>query len=248
VVHRLRRALEGDPSLQAAALDDIRAAGAITHELHAALGRPFEQGVVIGAVPASGDDVHAWVARAWRVLAETTTGYRATPRPDAAVLAALDALPGKLQQFGAAAERAPGLLHRIHGNLQLSTMLVAPPRSLMLVEFDGDAAVPDSDRAAPHSPWRDLASVLLSIATAAADAAHETGGDEKAFDIAWLWEREARKAYLEGYATGAGAMHALIAIFEIEAAADQLASVHHTEAPAHRAAARTLQRLTRTLV
>ena len=46
LTNRLRRALEGDPSLQAVALDDVRAVGIITRELHAALGRPFALGVL----------------------------------------------------------------------------------------------------------------------------------------------------------------------------------------------------------
>ena len=58
--------------------------------------------------------------------------------PDRALLTALDALPGKLQQFAAAAEASPGLVHRIHGNLRLDTILMAPPRKLTVVEFDGD--------------------------------------------------------------------------------------------------------------
>jgi predicted trehalose synthase len=248
VVHRLRRALGGDVSLQAAALDDIRAAGVITHELHAALGRPFEQGVLIGAVPATRDDVQRWVARALASVRAATAHERTLAQAHTETATTLELLPSKLQQFGAAAANAPGLLHRVHGNTRLDTILIAPPRTMMLVEFDGDASLPDPDRASPQSPWRDVSSVLCSVARAAADAAHASGGDEATYERAWAWEREARKAYLEGYATGAGAMHALIAIFELELAADQIAATVDHTAPARRAAVRTLQRLTRTLV
>lgn len=247
IVGRLHRALDGDPSLQAVALDDVRAVGVITRELHAALGRPFEQGVLAGAVPATAGDVDAWVARSWAALNTAATALSASPNPGATLSVALDALPAKLQQFAAAAEGSPGLIHRIHGNLGLDTVLMSPPRALSIVEFDGDALLPDAERVAPQSPWRDVARMLVSLAEAAAQAAGLAGGDDKAFEIAWLWEREARKACLEGYGTGGGALHALLAIFEMEFAArhllDALAAGTTTAVAAH-----TLERLTRTIV
>ena len=247
IVGRLRRALDGDPSLQAAALDDVRAVGLTTRALHAALGRPFEEGVLIGASPASVADVEAWSARAFSTLSVASLALRASGSSDAALLAALDVLPVKLQQFAAAAETAPGLVHRIHGNLRLDTVLISPPRKLSVVEFDGDAFLSDIERVAPQSPWRDVARVLVSIAEVAAEAAGSAGGDEKAFEIAWLWEREARKACLEGYGSGGGALHALLAIFEMEFAArillDAVATGGTTAVASH-----TLVRLTRTIV
>lgn len=247
IVGRLHRALDGDPSLQAVALDDVRAVGVITRELHAALGRPFEQGVLAGAVPATVADVDVWAARSCAALDTAAAALRASSNPAATLTAALDALPAKLQQFAAAAAGAPGLIHRIHGNLGLDTVLMSPPRALSIVEFDGDALLPDTDRIAPQSPWRDVARMLVSLAAAAAQAAGLAGGDDKAFEIAWLWEREARKAYLEGYGSGGGALHALLAIFEMEFAArhllDALAGGLTTAVAAH-----TLERLTRTIV
>jgi predicted trehalose synthase len=248
VVGRLRRSLEGDPSLQAAALDDARAAGAITHELHAALGRPFEQGVVRGAIPATIVDVESWVARAWFVLHAATTVLRERADTDPTLLDAMLLLPAKLQGFGAAAKNAPGLVHRIHGNLRLDSMLMSPPRVLRLVEFDGDATLSDVDRVAPHSPWRDVARALFSLAQVSGEAAMLVGGDAKAIEITWLWEREARKAYLEGYGTGAGALHALVAIFEVEFAAQELLDTFAGDGRSVHVASHTLLRLTRTIV
>lgn len=248
LVHRLRRALEGDPSLQAVALDDIRAVGVITRELHAALGRPFEQGVVAGATPAGVADVDAWVARAWSALTSATLSVRVGAEAEPALVTALHILPGKLQQFAAAAEHAPGLVHRIHGNLRLDSVLMAPPRRLSLVELDGDGLLSDRDRLSPQSPLRDVARLLLSIAESAAEAAEKVGGDAKAFEIAWLWEREARKACLEGYGTGGGALHALLAIFELEAASHLLLDALASDPATVRVASHTLQRLSRTIV
>jgi predicted trehalose synthase len=249
LVSRLRRALDGDPSLQAVALDDVRAVGGIARELHAALGRPFDMGVLRGAAPATEHDVEIWVARTWGVLTAATRAVRTSHRADAARLApALEVLPGRLQQFAAAAKRAPGLAHRTHGNLRLDTVLIAPPRRLSVVEFDGDASLSDADRVAPQSPWRDVARLLVSLTDAAAEAATLVGGDTKAFEIAWLWEREARKACLEGYGTGGGALHALLAIFEMESAARHLLTALAAGPHASLAvSSHTLQRLTRTV-
>ena len=245
---RLRRALEGSPSLQAVALDDVRAVGVISRELHAALGRPFDHGVIAGAIPATRGDVEVWVARAWSALGNATLAYRRAVVQNTALIAALQLLPGKLQQFAAAAESAPGLTHRIHGNLRLDTVLMSPPRTLRVVELDGDSSLPDRERLTPQSPWRDVARVLVSIAESAAQAACDVGGDEKALEIAWLWEREARKAYLEGYGTGGGALHALLAIFELEFAAQLLLQSLASDGCESHVAAHTLQRLSRTIV
>ena len=249
VVSRLRRALEGDPSLQAVALDDIRAVGVATSELHSALGRPFDEGMIAGAVPATLDDVEVWVARAWLALSAATFACRHLNIERPALLTALQLLPGKLQQFGAAAERSPGLIQRTHGNLQLDNVLIIPPRALSIVEFDGDSALADRERVMPQSPWRDVARMLVSIAESAATAAAQVGGDEKALAIAWLWEREARKAYLEGYGSGGGALHALLAIFELEFASRLLQRSLTASSPTDGlVAAHTLERLSRSIV
>lgn len=249
LVNRLRRALDGDPSLQASALDDVRAAGVATRQLHAALGRPFQHGVLHGAEPASVGDVEAWVARAWSALSAATwrAAFGIAGAPDPLLAAALPLLPGRLQQFAAAAEQAPGIVQRIHGSLTLDAILITPPRQLCIVEYDGDMGMPDAERTAPHSPLRDVARMLVSIAESAAEAARLAGGDEKAFEIAWLWEREARKAYLEGFGTGGGAIHALLAIFEMEFAARLLRDARLDEVDGPRVASHTLQRLSRTI-
>ena len=247
VVRRLRRAFEGDPSLLATALDDVRAAGGIARELHAALGRPVEHAVIVGAHPATVADLDVWVARSRRALASARDALDPGIPLHGALGGLLDVVPGKLEQCAVAAATAPGLAHRIHGNLQLDTILITPPRTLSVVEFDGDPFLPDNERDAPQSPWRDVARLLVSIAEAAAEAAGAAGGDEKALEIAWLWEREARNACLEGYGSGGGALHALLAIFEVEFAARLLLdAVAAGGSPA--VAAHSLQRLARTVV
>jgi predicted trehalose synthase len=125
---------------------------------------------------------------------------------------------------------------------------MSPPRQLSVVEFDGDGALSDADRVAPQSPWRDVARLLVSITESAAEAALLAGGDAHAFEIAWLWEREARKGCLEGYGSGGGALHALLAIFEMETAARLLlGALAATDSTSLVVPAHTLQRLSRTV-
>ena len=228
----------------------MRAVGLITRELHAALGRPFDNGVLLGAQTATVDDVARWVARAWRALSAATLALRAAPTCDSSLRSsALDLLPGKLQQFAEVAKGSPGLTHRTHGALRLGTILQSPTRQLTVVEFDGDPWLPEPDRLAPQSPWRDVARLLLSIADAAAEAARLAGSDSSAVERAWNWEREARKACLEGYGSGGGALHALLAIFELDFAARCLLEAVSLGRPDDIAvASHTLQRLTRTIV
>ena len=248
LIGRLSRALMGDPSLQAVALDDVRAVGVTTRELHSALGRPFDLGILAGAIPATTLDVEAWVARAWSALSNASLAYGRSAEPLSTLIAAMRILPGKLQQFGAAAELDPGLIHRVHGNHRLDNVLMEPPRNLSVVEFDGDAFLSDRERVLPQSPWRDVARLLVSIAEAAAQAACDNGGDEKALEIAWLWEREARKAYLEGYGSGGGALHALLAIFELEFASRLLLDSLTSDGCQRLVATHTLERLSRSIV
>jgi predicted trehalose synthase len=249
VVSRLRRAFDGDPSLQATALDDVRAAGVTLRELHGALGRA-DGSLLSRASAATETDVDAWTARAWSWCTQARDALLAYRPVDTPLLETLAQLPARLQQFGVAAKRAPGLLHRIHGDYRLMNVLVSPPRRLCVVEFDGDPGLTDVERVASQSPWRDVAQLLFSVGTAAGDAADLAGGDPTAFDIAWLWEKEARKAILEGYGSGGGAaLHALLAIFELELASRHLtAGVTEGRALALTTAGHSLRRLVRTVV
>ncbi len=245
---RLARAFVGDQARMTASIEDVRALGTITRELHAALGRPFGEGMLAGAVAATPADLEVWVARSRSAITRAMGAYRAALLGESPALeSALARLPDKLQDFAVAASAAPGLVHRIHGNLRLDNVLIAPPRRLTIVEFDGDALLDDRARLEPQSPWRDVAHLLVSLTEVAVDAAGLVGGEPEAVEFARLWEREARKAYLEGYGSGGGALHALIAIFEMELAALQLSSAIAGAGGSLAVASHTLQRLSRTV-
>lgn len=248
IFDRLASAIAGDQARMTTALDDVRAVGTITRELHAALGRPFEHGVLDGAVAATPADIDVWVARSRNAMARATVAHLATSMGEPSALSsALELLPGKLQEFAVTAANSPGLLHRIHGNLQLNTMRMAAPRQLSIVEFDGDALLADRERMEPQSPWRDVARLLISLAEVAADAAQQAGSHPEAIEIARIWEREARQACLEGYGSGGGALHALLAIFELELASLQLISALGGGYGNLAVASYSLQRLSRTM-
>lgn len=248
IVSRLRRSLDGDPGLQAAAIEDLRATGALARELHAALGRPFDHGLIHGAEPATERDVDVWVARAWDASESAASAARGVGGPAVDVGESLSKVAGKLQQFAAAAKLEPGLVHRIHGNLTLDAVLIAPPRQLSVIEFDGDLLLSDRERILPSSPFRDVAQLLLSTAEATVEAAVMAGGDDATVDVLWLWEREARKACLEGYGPAGGAMHALLAIFEFEFAARRLTGALLAGRTSDAVAEHALRRLSRTAV
>ncbi len=249
---QLPPAFGGDTASMTASLDDVRAAGTITRELHASLGRPLgnrrDAGAVTGAVAATQADLETWVARAWSAMTRATIAYRsAFPGDDAPVASALGLLPGKLQSFADAAASAPGLLHRIHGNLRLDAILIARQRQLRIVDFDGDTRLGDAERLEPQSPLRDVAQMLMSIAEVASDAAQLADGEPGVAEQARLWAREARKAYLDGYGSGGGALHALIAIFDLELGALLLDGVLAGAGGSLAVASHTLQRLSRTV-
>ncbi len=245
---RLTPAFAGDTASMPASLDDVRAIGTITRELHASLGRPLGLSTVTGAVAATQDDLEVWVARAWSAMTRATIAYLAAFPGDATSLApTLGLLPGKLQSFADAAARAPGLLHRIHGNLRLDAILITPLREMRIVGFDGETRLGDAARLEPQSPLRDVAQMLMSLAEVAADAVELAGGEPDAAEQARLWTREARKAYLDGYGSGGGALHALIAIFELELGALLLGGILAGAGGSLAVASHVLQRLSRTV-
>jgi hypothetical protein len=244
---RLAAAFARDTESLSASLDDVRAVGTITRELHASLGRPLGHTTVTGAVAATQADLERWVARAWSAITRATVAYRAAfPNDEPTLASVLGLLPEKLQGFADAAASAPGLLHRIHGNLRLDAILIAPQRQLRIVDFDGETRLGDAERLEPQSPLRDVAQLLMSLSEVAADAVLLADSEPDAVEQARLWTREARRAYLDGYGSGGGALHALIAIFELELGALHLTGILAGTGHSLAVASHTLQRLSRT--
>jgi maltokinase len=89
-------------------------------------------------------------------------------------------------------------MQRIHGDLHLGQVLLAPGRGWVLLDFEGEPLRPLAQRSLPDSPLRDVAGMLRSLDYAAGAVRLEHGGDATA------WAADARAAFLAGYAEGAG--------------------------------------------
>ncbi len=111
---------------------------------------------------------------------------------------------GILNRFTALLRMEPtGLRIRVHGDFRLGSVLHLG-KDFMLVNFDGNARLPVSERVLKHSPLRDVAGMLFSVGMAADAAlrAHlEHRPTDKALLLPWLalWRHNACNAFLEGY-------------------------------------------------
>ena len=92
---------------------------------------------------------------------------------------------------------------RFHGDYHLGQVLLAQD-DVLITDFEGEPARPLSERRAKHSPLRDVAGMLRSLAYVAAVAV-KRGTDERPAEsvqlatLADTWEAQAREAFLDGY-------------------------------------------------
>jgi maltokinase len=166
------------------------AAGDAVAALHAAL-------AVGGALATRGE-----VAR-WRLAADELIeqALAVLPRETADELRA--AAPGLRVALEGLEAAPPTLICRVHGDLHLGQLLLRDLR-VWIVDFEGEPARPLAERRAPHTPLRDLATLLRS----ADHAAHWVRGRRAARGqpadpaVADAWIAAARGALRDGYSTG----------------------------------------------
>jgi predicted trehalose synthase len=114
------------------------------------------------------------------------------------------------------------VLQRILGDLHLGQVLYAPERGWQFIDFEGEPLRPLAERSLPDATMRDVAGMLRSFDYVAGSLARR----DTPID-ATGWAADARKAYLDGYASVAGSevddFHQLLAAFELDKAVYEIA-------------------------
>jgi maltose alpha-D-glucosyltransferase/alpha-amylase len=208
----LDRLAAGDPTL-----DALRRLGGTTAGLHRALATPAGD-PAFDPEPATPADVAAWAEAVGRQVALAREAAPAHAWPDVGdSLAAAGGLGGLV-----GTDRI-----RHHGDFHLGQVLRVNARdAFVIIDFEGEPLRPLAERRRKHSPLRDVAGMLRSLAYAAETArAADAARGARLQD----WERAARAAFVQGYLDAARpaaflpgdeqAFHRAVAVFELEKAA-----------------------------
>ena len=227
----------------AAFVEDARALGHVTRELHDALASDAAH-PEFAPQRATPGDVHRWATAARTsieeglALLETRMGLASLPGEATAAARVLlrrrAEFPALIAEIEEEVREDAGALIRHHGDYHLGQVLRTPDGKFMIIDFEGEPARPISERRARHCPLRDVAGMLRSFAYAAATAstdAVKAGGSLPRGLIevrGGRWQRDVRKAFLGGYLGGGSttgpqflparrsAVSSLISLFEIE--------------------------------
>lgn len=209
-------ALAGDPGGLLARLHDL---GATVAALHAALARPgVDDPAAFGTAPLD--------AGRLAEVADGVAALAAVELDPATAGPAVDGLTARREVIGdlagslaTAVGTDAGASIRHHGDLHLGQVLLGPD-GWVIVDFEGEPDRPLAERARHHSPLRDVAGMLRSIAYAAATNDAADGNRTPPG-----WEAAARAALLDGYLSAAPpallphtapATRDLLALFELE--------------------------------
>ncbi|GAB3498902.1 maltokinase N-terminal cap-like domain-containing protein [Nocardiopsis coralliicola] len=125
--------------------------------------------------------------------------------------AAVDEVPGLLP-YAAALRTAyddfarltePLAVQRVHGDFHLG-QVVRTDRGWVLLDFEGEPAVPIAERRRPSSPLRDVAGMLRSFDYAARHQMIGSADEQWLAPVARAWARRNRAAFCAGYAAADG--------------------------------------------
>ena len=96
-------------------------------------------------------------------------------------------------------------LHRIHGDFHLGQVLVAQGDAV-IIDFEGEPALPVEARRAKDSGWRDVAGILRSLdyAVRARRRPSQAAGDANFGRLADLFQARVPQTLLDAYRKGAG--------------------------------------------
>ncbi|MDR7186482.1 putative trehalose synthase [Microbacterium trichothecenolyticum] len=195
-------------ALQAAAKGDdfrdaARALGTATAEVHVALAECFPTRTATDA------DREA-TAATWE-------------RRFAIAIAEVPEIAGQRDAAAAVYRRALQVpwppLQRIHGDFHLGQVLHSPDRGWIMVDFEGEPLRPMAERTQPDLALRDVAGMLRSFDYVAGSL--RLDDPDRSADAVRAWARDARRAFVDGYAASAGGLdprHPLLAALELDKA------------------------------
>ena len=203
-----------DDGRRALTLPALRRLGETTAALHLTLARAPANEPAFAAEPTTGADIAGWAASidAQLAIARAAAPLSASvpPVPSGHLAEALATLRGRAKC-------------RHHGDFHLGqTLYREATGTWTIIDFEGEPLRPLAERRQKHSPLRDVAGMLRSIAYAA---------ETTRAAAPWIdaWERDARAVLLDGYLTAAmgapflpgeaTATRRAIAAFEVEKAA-----------------------------
>jgi maltokinase len=187
--------------------DGVRARGTIRPDQAGGdfAGEAFRLGVATA-------EVHADLATAFGV-AEIPPGAlrdlagQMTRKLDAACgeVPELRRYSGKLRGYYAelATGGGPVPLQRIHGDYHLAQVL-RTATGWVVLDFEGEPAVPLSERQAPHIALRDVAGMLRSFDYAARHQLLDRSDSEQLRGLCGEWVERSQAAFCKGYAEGGG--------------------------------------------
>ncbi|WP_194411269.1 maltokinase N-terminal cap-like domain-containing protein [Microbacterium cremeum] len=194
--------------------------------LAAARGDDFRaQARALGSATA---DVHLALAGCFPTRAATTHDREATASTWARRLAIAMAEVPEISERRAAAEavyrRALEVswppLQRIHGDYHLGQVIQAPGRGWVLLDFEGEPLRPMIERTQPDLALRDVAGMLRSFDYVTGSL--RLDDPDRSPGAVRSWARDARQAFVEGYADVSGGdldpRHPLLAALELDKA------------------------------
>jgi trehalose synthase-fused probable maltokinase len=211
--------LASDPS---ALLDQLRALGGVTGELHSALGSDPADPAFCPDQPSTEAlsllvaDVDEQIERIFLDLPEDSEAVAPIRGRGQDVRERLQALTHIA---------AGGKVIRTHGDFHLGQTMLTD-RGWVILDFEGEPARPLPERRLKRSPLRDVAGMLRSFSYAVAGARLLRGGSPPED-----WEARARESFLEGYnetvdhgllPPGQQATDTLLSVFELEKAVYEL--------------------------
>lgn len=194
--------------------------------LAAARGDDFRaQARALGAATA---DVHLALAECFPTRTPTARDREVTASTWARRLAIAMAEVPEISERRAAAEavyrRASEVawppLQRIHGDYHLGQVIQAPGRGWVLLDFEGEPLRPMAERTQPDLALRDVAGMLRSFDYITGSL--RLDDPERSPEAVRSWARDARRAFVEGYAATSGTdldpRHPLLAALELDKA------------------------------